>query len=99
VITIAVDDHTAKKSGRHIEGRHRDRNGAGSARQEYRVLEGINLVVSIMRSPLTMWPEHHLSLPIGLELSLKEPVAHKLGVTSQSRSQLARRTVDLAAEQ
>jgi hypothetical protein len=34
VITIDVDDHTAKKSGRHIEGRDRYRNGAGSARQE-----------------------------------------------------------------
>ena len=99
VITIAVDDHTAKKSGRHIEGRHRYRNGAGSARQEYRVLEGLNLVVSIMRIPLTMWPAHYLSLPIGLERYLKEPVAHKLGVTYQSHSQLARRTVDLAAEQ
>jgi hypothetical protein len=98
VITIEVDDHTAKKSGRHIEGRHRYRNGAGSARQEYRVLEGINLVLSIMRIPLKRWPEHHLSLPIGLELYLKEPVAQKLGVTYQSRSQLARRTVELAAE-
>jgi len=98
VVTIAIDDHTAKKSGRHIEGRHRYRNGAGSARQEYRVLAGINLVLVIMRIPLTRWPTHHLSLPIGLELYLKEPVAHTLGVTYQSRSQLARRTVDLAAE-
>ena len=53
---------------------------------------------SIMRIPLKMWPEHHLSLPIGLERYLKEPVAHKLGVPYQSRSQLARRIVDLAAE-
>jgi hypothetical protein len=68
VITIVVDDHTAKKAGRYIEGRHRYRNGAGSARQEYRILEGINLVLAIMRVPLKRWPGHHLSLPIGLEL-------------------------------
>jgi len=99
VITIDVDDHTAKKSGRHIEGRDRYRNGAGSARQEYRVLEGINLVLAIRRMPLTMWPGHSLSLPIGLERSLKEPLADTLGVPYRSRSQLARRIVDLAAEQ
>lgn len=99
VIHLHIDDHTAKKSGRHIQGRDRYRNGAGSARQEYRILEGIKLVLGIMRVPLTMWPEHYLSLPIGLELSLKPERARTLGVPYQSRSQLARRIVDLAAEQ
>jgi hypothetical protein len=98
VITIDVDDHPATQSGRHIEGRDRDRNGAGSARQDSRVLEGINRVVAIMRMPLTRWPGHHLSLPIGLERSLKEPLADTLGLPSRSRSPLARRIVDLAAE-
>jgi hypothetical protein len=97
VITIDVDDPTAKKSGRHIEGRDRSRNGAGSARQEDRVLKGISLVLAIMRLPLTRGPGHSLSLPIGLERSLKEPLADTLGVPSRSRRQLARRIVDLAA--
>ena len=47
-----------------------------------------------MRIPLTRWPGHHLSLPIGLELSLKEPLAHKLKLPYHSRSALARRIVD-----
>ena len=86
VITLHVDDHTAKKSGRHIQGRARYRNGAGSARQEYRILAGINLVLGIMRIPLTRWPGHALSLPIGVALSLKPPLAHTLGVPYRSRS-------------
>jgi hypothetical protein len=99
IVRLHVDDHTAKKSGRHIQGRDRYRNGAGSARQEYRILEGINLVLCIMRIPLKVWPGHHLSLPIGLELYLKQDLAGTLGVPYQSRSQLARRMVDWAAEQ
>lgn len=99
VIHLHIDDHTAKKSGRHIQGRDRYRHGAGSARQEYRRLEGINLVLGIRRVPLTMWPEHYLSLPIGLARSLKPERARTLGVPYQSRSQLARRLVDLAAAQ
>jgi hypothetical protein len=97
VITVCIDDHTAKKSGRHIEGRDRYRNGAGSARQEYRVLEGINLVLGIMRIPLKRWPGHHLSVPIGLELYLKEKLARRLRLPYRSRSQLARGMVDLVA--
>ena len=99
VIRLHVDDHTAKKSGRHIQGRDRYRNGAGSARQEYRILAGINLVLCTMRIPLTVWPGHDLSLPIGLELYLKPKLAGTLGVPYRSRSQLARRMVDWAAEQ
>lgn len=96
-ITVCIDDHTAKKSGQHIEGRDRYRNGAGSARQEYRVLQGINLVLGIMRIPLKMWPGHYLSVPIGLEIYLKEKHARRLRLPYRSRSQLARGIVDLVA--
>jgi hypothetical protein len=99
VMPLHVDDHTAKKSGRHIQGRARSRNGAGSARQEYRILAGINLGLGIRRIPLSRWLGHALSLPIGLALSLNPPLAHTLGVPSRSRSQLASHLVDLAAEQ
>src|SRR5512134_1055787 len=40
ILTVAFDDTTKKKAGRRIEGRGRYRNGAGSARQEYRTLQG-----------------------------------------------------------
>jgi hypothetical protein len=45
----------------------------------------MNLVWAIMRIPFKVWPGHHLSLPIGLELSLSKkrgptnarcPIAH-----------------------
>jgi len=94
VIHVRLDEATMKKTGRHIQGAAHYRNGAGTARQEYRTLWGINLVWAIMRIPLTRWPGHHLSLPIGLELSLKEPLAHKLKLPYHSRSALARRIVD-----
>ena len=43
-ITLHVDDSTKKKAGRQIEGMGHYRNGAGSARQEYRTLRGLNVV-------------------------------------------------------
>jgi hypothetical protein len=97
VIDIRLDDATMKKSGRHIQGAAHYRNGAGTARQEYRTLWGINVVWAIMRIPLRRWPGHHLSLPIGLELYLKEALADKLKVPYRSRSALARRIVDHVA--
>jgi hypothetical protein len=97
VIETRLDDATMKKTGRHIQGADYYRNGAGTARQEYRTLWGINLVWAIMRIPLRRWPGHHLSLPIGLELYLKEPLATKLNVPYRSRSALARRIVDHVA--
>lgn len=99
VIRTVFDDTTKKKAGRHIEGRARYRNGAGSARQEYRTLQGLNFVLGIMSIPLKWWPGHSLSVPIGLELYLKPEQAHKLGVPYRSRSQLARAILDFAAEQ
>lgn len=97
VIEVRLDDATMKKTGRHIQGAAHYRNGAGTARQEYRTLWGLNLVWAIMRLPLQRWPGHHLSLPIGLELYLKEPLATTLNVPYRSRSPLARRIVDHVA--
>ena len=97
IIAIRLDDAIMKKNGRHIQGAGRYRNGAGTARQEYRTLWGINLVWAIMRIPLQRWPGHSLSLPIGLELYLKAPLAKTLKVPYRSRSALARGIVDQVA--
>lgn len=99
VIRVVFDDTTKKKAGTHIEGLARYRNGAGSARQEYRTLRGVNFVLAIMRMPLTRWPGHSLSVPVGLELYLKPAQAQKLNVPYRSRSQLARDILDFMAEQ
>jgi len=99
VIRVSFDDTTKKKAGLHIEGLARYRNGAGSARQEYRTLRGVNFVLGIMHIPLTRWPGHYLSVPVGCELYLKEPQAQRLNVPYQSRSQLARAILDFVAEQ
>lgn len=87
VIRAVFDDTTKKKAGRHIEGRDRYRHGAGSARQEYRTLQGLNFVLGLMRIPLPRWPGHCLSVPIGLELYFKPAQAQKLGMPYRSRSQ------------
>jgi DDE family transposase len=99
VVRVSFDDTTKKKAGHHIEGLARYRNGAGSARQEYRTLRGLNFVLGVMHIPLTRWPGHSLSIPIGLELYLKAPQAHQLHVPYRSRSQLARDSLDFLAEQ
>ena len=97
VIAVCLDDATMKKTGRHMQGAAHYHNGAGTARQEYRTLWGINLVWAIMRIPLQRWPGHHLSLPIGLALYLKKTLASTLKVPYRSRSTLARRIVDQVA--
>ena len=99
VIRVSFDDTTKKKAGTEIEGLARYRNGAGSARQEYRTLRGVNFVLGIMRIPLTRWPGYSLSVPVGFELYLKPAQAHKLHVPYRSRSQLARDILDCVAEQ
>ena len=71
ILRVTFDDTTKKKAGTHIEGLARYRNGAGSARQEYRTLRGLNFVLGIMRIPLKSWPGYSLSVPVGLELYLK----------------------------
>jgi len=97
VIAVRLDDATMQKTGRHIQGAAHSRNGAGTARQAYRTLWGITLVWAIMRLPFQRWPGHHLSGPIGLELSVKETLAATLKVPYRSRSALARRLVDQVA--
>lgn len=99
VIRVSFDDTTKKKAGRHIEGLARYRNGAGSARQEYRTLRGLNFVLGVMHIPLPRWPGHSLSVPVGLELYLKPAQATALNVPYQSRSQLARAILDFIATQ
>jgi hypothetical protein len=98
-IVVEVDDSTRKKAGRHIEGVGHYRNGAGSARQEYRTLRGLNFVWGIMRVPVPGWPGQKVSVPIGLSLYLKEAQARKLQQPYQSRSALAREIVDFVATQ
>ena len=99
VIRVIVDDTTKKKAGTHIAGLDRYRNGASSARQEYRTLRGLNFVLGIRRIPLKRWPGHSLSVPGGLELYLKPNQAKALNVPYRSRSQLARAILDFMAEQ
>jgi hypothetical protein len=99
VIQVSFDDTIKKKAGPQIEGLARSRNGAGSARQEYRTLRGLNFVLGIMRIPLQRWPGHSLSIPVGLELYRKPAQATALQVPYLSRSQLARGILDFGAEQ
>lgn len=96
-IHIQVDDGTRKKNGRQIEGAAYYRNGAGSARQEYRNLWGLNWVWATMTIPFKRWPGYGLSIPVGLKLYVKEDIAKNLQVSYQSRSQLAREIIDLIA--
>ena len=99
VMRVSCDDTTKKKAGRHIEGLACYRHGAGSARQEYRTLRGVNFVLGLMHIPLQRWPGHSLSVPVGCERSLKAPQAQTLHVPYQSRSPLARAILDFVAEQ
>src|SRR5215831_12673345 len=98
-IMLLIDDSTKKKAGRQIEGIGHYRNSAGSARQEYRTLRGLNFVWGLMRVPVAGWPGQRVSVPIGLSLYLKEAQARKLHVPYQSRSALAREIVDFVAAQ
>lgn len=98
-ILLVVDDSTKKKAGRQIEGVGHYRNGAGSARQEYRTLRGLNFVWGLMRVPVPGWAGQQVSVPIGLSLYLKEEHADKLQLPYQSRSALAREIVDFVAAQ
>ena len=98
-IELECDDSTKKKAGRHIEGAARYRNGAGTARQEYRTLWGLNFVWVIMRLPLANWPDKRISVPVGLALYLKKPQAKRLKVPHHSRSALAREIIDFVADQ
>ena len=98
-IVLECDDSTKKKAGRKIEGAARYRNGAGTARQEYRTIWGLNFVWVIMRLPLSCWPTYQISVPMGLSLYLKKEQAKQLQCPHQSRSELAREIIDFIAEQ
>jgi len=89
---VLLDDTTRKKSGPHIEGISNYKNQAGSARQEYRVLRGLNFVCLSLR---LQWRGYLLSLPLGCEIYLKPEVARELGREHQSRSPLARQRIIL----
>ena len=94
---VQVDDATRKKCGRCIEGASYYRNGAGTARQEYRSLWGLNWIWATLSVPLKQWPGYRLCIPIGLKLYLKKPVAQQLKQPYYSRSALARQIVDQLA--
>lgn len=97
-IRLKTDDSTRKKSGKKITGASYYRNGAGTARQEYKTLWGLNFVYVIMSIPLRFWPKFRLYIPIGLKLYLKKQVAKELGRDFYARSQLARQIIDLVAK-
>jgi hypothetical protein len=98
-IRVIFDDSPKKKAGLQIDGSARYRHGAGSARQEYRTLRGLHCVFGIMPLPLTRWPGHRLSVPVGFALYLQPAQAHTLNVPARSRRQFARDILDFAAEQ
>ena len=89
-LRVRFDDTTSKKTGRKIEGCSTYRNGAGTARQEYRTLWGLNFVVGELRIRLASWPEAFVSVPIGLALYLKKNEAKRLDQPYRTRSELAR---------
>jgi DDE superfamily endonuclease len=99
VIRVSFDDTPKKKAGTHIEGLARYRHGAGSARQASRTLRGLHFVVGVRRIPLTRGPGHSLSIPVGLELSLKPAHAQQRHVPYRSRRQLARDLLACSAHQ
>ena len=76
------------------------RNGAGTARQEYRTLWGICFVLGEMQIPFPGWSEEEpISVPIGLEVYLKRENAEKLGRKYVRRSRLGQRLVKRVAEE
>jgi len=98
-VELTIDDTTRKKSGRKIQGASNYQNRAGSARQEYRTLWGINFVYVIAS---LYWNKagktFKLALPVGLRIYLKEKVAAQLERPFHSRSELARQIIDFIVE-
>ncbi len=78
VMRGSCDATTKKQAGRHSAGRARYRHGAGSARPEYRTLQGLHCGLGVMHIPRTRWPGHSLSGPGGRARSRKEPQAPQL---------------------
>jgi Archaeal putative transposase ISC1217. len=98
-IRLRVDETVCKKSGEKIEPADTYRNGAGTARQEYRTLWGICFAEGEMRMRLPGWPEDFVSVPIGLEVYLKKEKAEELGQKYVRRSRLGQRLVKRVAEE
>ena len=98
-IRVIFDETTCKKSGSKIEGACRYRNGAGTARQEWRTLYGVNFVIGIMRIRLQPWPKSFLSVPIGLRLYLRKKEAARLDCPYRSRSELAGEMLERVSEE
>ena len=95
VLVLVVDDRVRKKSGRKIQGASNYQNRAGSARQEYRTLWGLNFVyVTLCLNWSQCGRVFSLALPLGLRIYLKEQTALKLKRTFQCRSYLARQIID-----
>jgi hypothetical protein len=99
VMRGSCDDTTKTKAGRHIAGLACYRNGAGSARQEYRTLRGVHFVLGLRHIPRRRWPHHCLRVPVGGARSLKEAPAQTLQVPYQSRRPWARAILDFVAAQ
>jgi len=98
-IRLRVDETVCKKSGEEIEPADTYRNGAGTARQEYRTLWGVCFVLGEMRVRLPGWPSGFVSVPIGLEVYLKKEKAEELGQKYVRRSRLGQRLVKRVAEE
>ena len=94
VIRMRVDATTTKKTGPSIDGADTYRNGAGTARQEWRTLFGLNFVIAEMLIRLSPWPDALISVPCGLALYVKEDKAEALGVPYRRPSELARAMLD-----
>ncbi len=97
-IELVVDGTIRKKSGKKIDGASNYRNGAGSARQEFRVLWSINFVyVMLQFRCMINGIEVKLAIPLGLRVYLKEKDATKLKRDHKTRSKLAREIIDFIA--
>jgi hypothetical protein len=96
---LILDASTTKTAGRQIEGGSPYRNGAGSARHDYRPLRGLTCVWGQRRVPGPGGPGRRGRVPSGWSLYVKEEPARKLQLPSQTRSALAREIVAFGAAQ
>lgn len=93
-IRTRFDETTSKKTGRKIDATATYRNGAGTARQQWRTLFGLSFVVGEMRVRLPHIEQGFVSIPIGLRRYVKPEQAQTLGVPYRSRSERAREMLD-----
>jgi hypothetical protein len=97
--SLACDDTTTNKAGRHSDGVACSRHGAGSARQAYRTRRGVTCGLGVMRVPRRWWPGPRVTSPSGLARSRTAAHAHPPHQPSRSRSAQARASVDFVAAQ